>query len=225
MNTWTVDGIEVPKFSNYSYEIWKFRITLYMKAMDRSSLKILESGPFVPRNDELVPKGEIEYTERDKELISLDADLQSLIVESMDSDMRHRIKDCVSAKHMWETIAATVEGTKEKMRLNFLISEYKDFKSLPGESVRQLFGRYTQLLDEMSTLGKNYSQKQINRKIILTLPNKLKNKVSSNRNGLDFNTMSLDELYTHLRTYDVEIEQTNVKHKSKTVDNKNKTIQ
>ena len=37
--------------------------------------------------------------------------------------------------------------------------------------------------------------------------------------------MSLDELYTHLRTYDVEIEQTNVKHKSKTVDNKNKTIQ
>ena len=52
-------------------------------------MKILESGPFVPRNDDLVPKRESEYTERDKKLISLDADLQSLIVESMDSNMRH----------------------------------------------------------------------------------------------------------------------------------------
>ena len=157
MNTWTVDGIEVPKFSGSSYKIWKFKITLYMKMIDRSSLKILESGPYVPRNDDLVPKSESEYTERDKKLISLDADLQSLIVESMDSDMRHRIKDCVSAKHMWETFAAIVEGTEDTNRLNVLISEYKEFKSLPGESVRQLFGRYTQLLDEMSTLGKNYS--------------------------------------------------------------------
>ena len=139
--------------------------------------------------------------------------------------MRHRIKDCVSAKHMWETIAAIVEGTEEKNRLNSLMSEYKEFKSLPSESVSQLFGRYTQLLDEMSTLGKKYSQKQINMKFILTFPSQLKKKVSSNKKGLDFNTMSLDELYTHLRTYDVELEQTNVKHKSKTVNNMNKTMQ
>ena len=70
-----VDGIEVPKFSESSYKIWKFKITLYMKVMDRSLLEILENGPFVPRNDELVPKSELEYTERDKKFISLDADL------------------------------------------------------------------------------------------------------------------------------------------------------
>ena len=64
MNTWIVDGIEVPKFNINIYKIWKFKITLYMKVMDRSSLKILESGPFVPRNDDLVPKSESEYTLR-----------------------------------------------------------------------------------------------------------------------------------------------------------------
>ena len=118
-----VDGIEVPKFNENIYKIWKFKITLYMKMIDRSSLKILESGPFVPRNDDLVPKSESEYTKRDNELIYLDTSLQSLIVESIDSNMRHRIKDCVSTKHMWETIAAIVEGTEDKNRLNVLISE------------------------------------------------------------------------------------------------------
>ena len=53
-----VDGIEVPKFSEGSYKIRKFKITLYMKVMDISLLEILENGPFVPRNDELVPKSE-----------------------------------------------------------------------------------------------------------------------------------------------------------------------
>ena len=155
MNTWTVNNINVPQFSKDIYKFWKKKITLFMRAISLDSLSILESGPFVPRNDDLVPKSESEYTERDKKLISLDADLQSLIVESMDSNMRHRIKDCVSAKHMWETIAATVEGTEDKNRPNFLISEYKEFKSLPSERFSQLFGRYTQLLDGMSTLGKN----------------------------------------------------------------------
>ena len=119
-----------------------------MKALNMNSLKILESGPFVPRKENLVPtdkdngnpqefipKDSSDYTDRDKKLISLDADLQSLIVESMDSNMRHRIKDCVSAKHMWETIAAIVEGIEDKNRLNSLMSEYKEFKSLPSESV------------------------------------------------------------------------------------------
>ena len=60
MNTWIVEGIEVPKFSESSYKIWKFKIIFYMKVMDRSLLEILENGPYVPRNDELVPKSESE---------------------------------------------------------------------------------------------------------------------------------------------------------------------
>ena len=150
----------------------KKNITLFISVVNCDYKGILESGPFVPRNDisvptnldsrvpqEFIPKDPSEYTDRDKELVYLDAILRSILVESMDSNMHHRIKDCVSAKHMWETIEAIVEGTEDKNILNFLMSEYKEFKSVSGESIKQSLGRYTQLLDEMSTLGKKFSQK------------------------------------------------------------------
>ncbi|KAL8090143.1 hypothetical protein AgCh_039566 [Apium graveolens] len=82
--------------------------------------KMADSDSRVPQ--EFIPKDPSEYTNRDKELVSLDASLRSILVESMDSNMRHQIKDCVSAKHMWETIEAIVEGTEDKNGLNFLIS-------------------------------------------------------------------------------------------------------
>ncbi|XP_074376900.1 uncharacterized protein LOC141718420 [Apium graveolens] len=175
MTTRTVNGIKVPSFNNVSENIcklWKKKIILFISVVNRDYKGILESGPFVPRKDisittdsnsrvpqEFIPKDPSEYTDRDKELVYLDATLRSILVESMDSNMHHRIKDCVSAKHMWETIEAIVEGTEDKNRLNFLMSEYKEFNSLSGESIKQLLGRYTRLLDEMSTLGKKYSQK------------------------------------------------------------------
>ncbi|KAL8133965.1 hypothetical protein AgCh_009150 [Apium graveolens] len=78
-----------------------------------------------------------------------------------------------------------MEGTEDKNRLNFLMSEYKEFKSLSSESINQLLGR----------------------------------------EGLDFNTMSLDELYTKLKTLEADKKQRNDKHGFQTVDNrKNKVL-
>ncbi|KAL8124604.1 hypothetical protein AgCh_012304 [Apium graveolens] len=183
MSTRKVNGIKVPSFSNVSensYKLWKKKITLFISVVNHDYKGILESSLFVPRKDisvpinldsrvpqEFIPKDPFEYTDRVKELISLDASLRSILVESMDSNMHHRIRDCVSATHMWETIEAIVEGTEDKNILNFLMSEYNEFKSLS---------------------------------------------VSSNKEGLDFKTMSLDELYDKLKTYEAEEKQRNIKH-------------
>ncbi|KAL8091654.1 hypothetical protein AgCh_034059 [Apium graveolens] len=199
-----MQDLKVPSFSNVSennYKLWKKNITLFISVVNCDYKGILESGTFVPRKDiyvptnldsrvpqEFIPKDPSEYADRDKDLISLDASLRSILVESMDSNMRHRIKDYVSAKHMWETIEAVVEGTEDKIRLNFLMSEYREFKSL--------------------------SVKVLNSCL----------EVSSNREGLDFNTMSLDELNDKLKTFEADEKHRNIKHGSETVNNRNKNI-
>ena len=101
-------------------------MTLFIKATNPLYMGILENGPFVPMKvvessvvdrvmieDTSVPKESSEITPPEKEFMALDTSLQLFIVDSMDSNMCHQILNCISAKHMWDTIEVIMEGTEE----------------------------------------------------------------------------------------------------------------
>ncbi|XP_074327780.1 uncharacterized protein LOC141665693 [Apium graveolens] len=166
---------------------------------------------------------EAECSAPDKELIALDEGLQLILVDSMDDDMSHQIMVCESAKHMWETIELLMEGTEDvrQNRLDILISQYEAFKSLPGESITQVFERLDKLLNELSIHGKTYPQREVNRKFMLVLPHHLENKASFVRERVDFETMTLEKLYGKLKTHEMEQEQRKIIYGRGTVDSKN----
>ncbi|XP_074360999.1 uncharacterized protein LOC141701209 [Apium graveolens] len=124
---------------------------------------------------------EAKWTARDKELIALDEGLQLILVDSMDDDMSHQIMVCKSSRHMWETIEFLMEGTEDvtQNRLDILTSQYEAFKSLPEESITQVFERLNKLLNKLSIYGKTYPDREVNRKFMLVLPHHLENKASS----------------------------------------------
>ncbi|XP_074327614.1 uncharacterized protein LOC141665528 [Apium graveolens] len=127
----------------------------------------------------------------------------------MDDDMSHQIMVCVSSKHMWETIELLMEGTEDvrQNRLDILTSQYEAFKSLPGESITQVFERLNKLLNELSIHGKTYPQREVNRKFMLVLPHHLENKASSIRERVDFETMTLEKLYVSgIKERDITVE-------------------
>ena len=107
---------------------------------------------------------------------------------------------------MEHTIGMIMEGTEEvrENRLDILTSQYEAFKSLPGESVTQVFERFNRLINELSIQGKTYPLRETNRKFMLTLPAHLEHKVSSIRERNDFNTLSLEKLYGKLKTHEME---------------------
>ncbi|XP_074324000.1 uncharacterized protein LOC141660919 [Apium graveolens] len=127
-------------------------------------MKALRDGRHVPTKehpeilDARMSCPESEWTVVDKELIDLDEGLQLILVDSMDDDMSHQIMVYKSAKHMWETIELIIEGTEDvkQNRLDILTLQYEAFKSLPGESITQVFERMNKLLNELSIHGKNY---------------------------------------------------------------------
>ncbi|XP_074336261.1 uncharacterized protein LOC141673416 [Apium graveolens] len=222
-------SIKVPQFDKSRYNLWKKKMLLYIWTSNLEYMRVLREGRHVSMKDhpELpnmrMSCPEAEWRARDKELIALDEGLQLILVDSMDDDMSHQIMVCESAKHMWETIELLMEGTEyvRQNRLDILTSQYEAFKSLPGESITQVFERLNKLLNELSIHGKTYPQREVNRKFMLVLPHHLENKASSVREPVDFETMTLEKLYGKLKTREMEQEQRKIIYGGGKVDSKN----
>lgn len=64
---------------------------------------------------------------------------------------------------MWSIIELIMEGTNEvqENQLDILMSHNQVIKSLPCESITQIFERYNKLINELRIHGKNYAPRQI----------------------------------------------------------------
>ena len=57
------------------------------------------------------------------------------------------------------------------------------------------------MLKELTLHGKKYTQKEIDRKLLLVMPGHCWNRVLSIREHVDFNNMSLEKLFGKLEAY------------------------
>jgi hypothetical protein len=240
MTTKGTGSIKVPKFDRSEYGLWKMKMRLFIKASNPMYEDILLNGPFIPKTS--VPasvdaagvrtpatsiiKDPEQFSVADKECVTLDTGLMMIIADSADKEMSYQIMNCVSGKHMWDTIELLMEGTAEvrENRLDILTSQYEAFKSLPGESITQVFERFSKLLNELGMKGKTYPLRESNRKFMLTLPLHVEHRATSIRERADFPTMSLEQLFGKLRTYEMEQDQRAIIYGPGSVDSKSNAL-
>ena len=108
--------------------------------------------------------------------------------------------------------------------MDILTSQYEAFKSLPEESITQVFERYNKLLNDLNLHGKVYTSREVNRKFMLTLPSHLEHKISSIRERDDINEMSIERLYGKLKTHEMEQEKRQIIYGLGTMESKNITL-
>ncbi|KAL8103331.1 hypothetical protein AgCh_027774 [Apium graveolens] len=182
-------------------------------------IQILKTGPFTPmvRVEESIdrdmvipayaPKDPSEYTESEKEKVSLDSDLQLILIESLDNVMYNNIVNCDTAKQIWEKIKILCERTEE-IRSNqrrILILQYEGFMAKPKERITDVFERFNKLINDLQLHDKYYEAKEVNLKFLLTLPDHLEQKISAIREGRDLSRITLKVLYGILKTYELEM--------------------
>ncbi|KAK1374545.1 hypothetical protein POM88_030738 [Heracleum sosnowskyi] len=140
--------------------------------------------------------------------------------------MSYQLMNYVSGKQMWDTINLIMEGTEDvqENRSDILTSQYESFRSLPGESITQVFEKYTKLLNELTMKGKTYPLRETNMKFMMTLPHHVEHKSSSIREIIDFTKIPLEMIYGQLKTYEMEQKQRVIIYGPGTVDNKNTAI-
>ncbi|KAL8124155.1 hypothetical protein AgCh_011965 [Apium graveolens] len=95
MHTQKLISIKIPTFDRSNYTFWKKKMMLFIRMANPLYIQILKNGPFTPMvrveestDEDMVipahyaPKDPSEYTEPEKEKVSLDSGLQLILIES-----------------------------------------------------------------------------------------------------------------------------------------------
>ena len=130
------------------------------------------------------------------------------LVSSMSREERGKLQHCISAKEIWETLKnhyeGNVQGRSKKVQLHMY--EYELFKIKPQESIIEMKNYLNALLTTLKKLGKYFTKKEVNNKILRILPKKdWESRVTSIEEAQDLSTLSTDVLIGKLLIHELTI--------------------
>ena len=119
-----------------------------------------------------LPKPEGEWDEFDKKMTQLNAKAMNVLYYALDVNKFNHISTCNLAKEIWDRLEVIHEGTNQvkESNINILMHNYELFKIEPEESITQIFTHFTDILNSLKSLGKCYSNSDLVRKVLKSLP-------------------------------------------------------
>jgi hypothetical protein len=188
----------VPPFDGTNYGYWKARMRFFLKSID--VWKIVETGWIKPEETE-----EIIVTQTRARLSNGKA-LHALCQALSPSEFA-RISNCEVAKDAWQILETTYEGTKlvKSAKLQMLISKFEEIKMLEEEAFREFYTKISDLRNSMVSLGKQMSDVKLIRKILRSLPERFRIKVTTIEESKDLEEMKIEELVGSLQTYEYSL--------------------
>ena len=98
---------------------------------------------------------------------------------ALDANEFNRISTCKTAKEIWDKLIVTHKGTEQvkESRVNLLVHNYEFFKMKPDETIPQMLTRFTDIINGLTSLSKIYTNAEIVRKVLRSLPKSWETKV------------------------------------------------
>ncbi|KAL8528794.1 hypothetical protein ACS0TY_006308 [Phlomoides rotata] len=213
---------KVPMFSVEDYDDCKIRMQTHLSAMNDEMWSIIEDVPIViekpnTSNDQttetvqVIPNPKKEWTDEDKRRVNLDNVAKNTIYHTLDKIVFSKIKQCKTTKEIWEKLEMICEGTDQikENKLMIDVQKFENFKMKSGESLEKFDLRYTEILNEMESLGKDYSLKEKNLKVLRALPTECDMKMVAMRESNDQSKTSTFELFYDLKAFEFDIDRRN----------------
>ena len=104
-------------------------------------------------------------------MAQLNAKAMNVLYYALDANEFNRISVCTSAKEIWDTLEVTHEGTNQvkESKINMLVHKYELFKMEPTESITNMLTMFTDIINYLKSLGKDFSNFDLVRKILRSL--------------------------------------------------------
>jgi arsenate reductase-like glutaredoxin family protein len=120
-----------------------------------------------------------------------------------------RISNCDSAKEAWEILETTYEGTNlvKASKLQMLVSQFEKIEMLKDETFNDFFGKLSEIRNSVINLGKKVFDTKIIRKVMRSLLERFKIKVTTIDSCTDLETMRIEELVGALQTCEFSLPQ------------------
>ena len=150
-----------PLFSGMNFPYWKARMKIYIQAVNYHLWRAIVNGPqisLVRVNGIDIPKPEEDWDDNDMKMGELNAKTMNVLYCALDSNEFNRISTCTTAQEIWNKLEVTHEGTSQvkSSKINLLVHNYELFKMDPNETISAMFTRFTDIINGLKCLGRNY---------------------------------------------------------------------
>jgi len=186
---------------------------MFIKTEDYELWNIITKGPYVPMirvDEKTVKKTKEQYTQEDFTRVSKNCHAMHILYCGLDSNEYNRICTCESTKEIWDKLVVTYKGTSQvrETKINMLVHQYELLKMQPDETIKGMFTLFTDIINNLKSVGKMYTNEEMVRKILRCLPkNKWGPKVTAIEEAQDLKTLALDDLLGKLLTHEIHFKE------------------
>ncbi|XP_022891832.1 uncharacterized protein LOC111406675 [Olea europaea var. sylvestris] len=113
------------------------------------------------------------------------------------------------AKDVWDILETTHEGTRtvKNSKLQMLASRFEEIKMKDDESFDQFYAKLNDIVNSSFNLGERILESKFVRKVLRSLPERFRPKVTVIEESKDLDTVKIEELVRSLQTYELTISQ------------------
>ena len=190
-----------PFFDGNNYAVWKVRMRAFLCSIDDTIWDTVEVGWTRP---------EAAKSTWDKAALAVaNANSKALnaIFCGVSPDEFHRISHITIAKEAWEILETTYEGTKKvkDTKLQMLTTWFEELKMSEDESFDSFYSKLNEVVVGKFNLGEKTEDSKIVRKILRSLPESFRAKVTAIEESKDLDDIKVQELIGSLQTYELSL--------------------
>ena len=123
------------------------------------------------------------------------------------SDKFHRISYIIVAKEAWQILETTYKGTKKvkDTKLQMLTTRFEELRMSEDESFDSFYSKLNEVVIGKFNLGKKTEDSKVVRKILCSLPESFRAKVTAIEGSKDLGEIKVQELIGSLQTYELSL--------------------
>ncbi|GJS63268.1 copia protein [Tanacetum coccineum] len=216
----TPTSIKLLILDTRKFEQWKFRIQQYLQHEHYALWEVIEFGDSYKAPPEETGKGvtgegsakkkgrTVAITTEDMQKRRNDVKARTTLLLALPDEHQLRFSKYDNAKELWEAILKTFGGNEatKKTKKNQLKQQYGNFKAEGSETLEQTFNRLQAIVSHLEFMDVPIEQDDLNQKFLSSLAPEWLVYTIVWRNRDDLDTMSLDDVYNHLKVYEPEVQ-------------------
>ena len=191
----------LPFFDGNNYAFWKFRMRGFLCSIDDIVWDAVEVG---------WTRLEAAKSTWDKAVVAAanaNSKVLNAILCGVSPDEFHRISHITIAKETWEILETTYEGTKKvkDTKLQMLTTRFEELNMSKDESFDSFYNKLNEVVVSKFNLGEKMEDSKIVRKILRSLPESFRAKVTAIEESKDLDDIKVQELIGSLQTYELSL--------------------
>ena len=191
----------LPFFDGNNYAFWKVRMGAFLCSIDDNVWDAVEAGWTRPEA--------VKSTWDKAALAAANANSKALnaIFYGLSPDEFHKISHITIAKEVWEILETTYEGMKKvkDTKLQMLTTRFEELKMSEDESFDSFYSKLNEVVVNKFNLGEKTEDSKIVRKILRSLPENFRAKVTTIEESKDLDDIKVQELIGSLQTYELSL--------------------